>query len=106
MVNFIALLGWNPHSSTSDQLTAVSHQDRASTITNQFSAQELFSMSELVEQFNLEGLNKRPQTVSEKHLLWMNKHHFKRKLRDDGELQRLALRLQKELKQDHNITRK
>ena len=58
-----------------------------------------------MEQFGLEGLNKRPITVSKK-LLWMNKQHFKRKLKNDEELQKLVLRLQEELRQDSSINRR
>ena len=106
VVNFIALLGWTPpsHHSSSDQLTTVTQDDNEKALTTaQINhPQELFSLSELVEQFSLEGLNKRPITVSKK-LMWMNKQHFKRKLKDREELQKLALRLQEELRQDHNI---
>jgi glutamyl-tRNA synthetase len=117
VVNFIAILGWTPpshHSSSAHQPEPVAaHTQKddndekanssiSSAQTN--NPQEIFSLNELVEQFNLEGLNKRPLTVSKK-LLWMNKKHFKRKLEDGEELHRLALRLQQELRQDHDITK-
>ena len=97
VVNFIALLGWSPHGGT--QVSA--HE--SSPVPNQFNPQEIFTLSELVERFTLEGLNKRPITVDKK-LLWMNKQHFKRKLKNDGELHQLALALQRELRRDHNIS--
>ena len=113
MVNFIAVLGWTPpshHSSSAHQPTTATQKDDnsnekasvSSVETNQ--PQEIFSLNELVEQFSLEGLNKRPLTVSKK-LQWINKKHFMRKLEDSEELRRLALRLQEELRRDHNITK-
>ena len=95
VVNFIALLGWSPH--TAGQT--------ASSIPAQFNPQELFSLDELVERFSLEGLNKRPVMISEK-LAWMNKQHFKRKLRSEKDLEQLAVQLQEELqKQLHHQRR-
>lgn len=107
IINFIALLGWTPpsHSSSSDQLTAATQEDEKASTATQFNPQELFSLNELIEQFSLEGLNKRPITVSKK-LLWLNKQHFKRKLKDNEELERLALTLQEELRQDYNISKR
>ena len=109
MLNFIALLGWTPpsHTSSYDQPTSTDTQeeDKTSSTTTaaQFQPQEVFSTSELVEQFSLEGLNKRPVTVSKK-LLWTNKQHFKRRLKNKKDLEKLAKRLQEELSQHQNIT--
>ena len=116
VVNFIALLGWTPpshhHSKSFSQLTTAKQKDvddENTSITSpsalQTNPQELFSLNELIEQFSLEGLNKRPITVSKK-LMWMNKQHFKRKLKDGKELHGLALRLQEELRRDHDITKR
>ncbi len=55
LVNFLALLGWNPKSS-----------------------EEIFSMNELIEKFSLEGLNASPAVFDEKKLQWMNIQHCKK----------------------------
>lgn len=114
MVNYIAILGWTPpshHSSSTHQPATETQKDDnnsnekvsvSSVETNQ--PQEIFSLNELVEQFSLEGLNKRPLTVSKK-LQWINRKHFRRKLEDSEELRRLALRLREELMRDCNITK-
>ncbi len=54
VVNYIALLGWSPKS------------DR-----------EIFSLEELVEHFNLSGLNKSPAVFDYDKLRWMNTEHIK-----------------------------
>ncbi len=54
LINFLALLGWSPSSN-----------------------QEIFSMSELVEQFGLDRLNSAPAVFDEKKLKWMNSQHLR-----------------------------
>ena len=71
MVNFIALLGWSPGS-----------------------GQEVFSIEELVKLFSLEGVTKRAMVVEEEKLLWINKQHFRQKLKRPLERQQLARELQ------------
>lgn len=53
MVNFVALLGWNPKTD-----------------------QELFSMSELVEKFDLSQVNRAPARFDLKKALWMNQQYL------------------------------
>ena len=54
ITNYVALLGWNPK-------------------TNQ----EIFSMSELIEKFSLEGLSKSPAVFDYDKLDWMSGEYFK-----------------------------
>lgn len=60
MVNFVALLGWNPSA------------DR-----------EIFSMDELIENFNLEKVNKAGAIFDRKKLEWMNSEYVKMKSVDE-----------------------
>jgi glutamyl/glutaminyl-tRNA synthetase len=53
IVNFVALLGWNPKTT-----------------------KELFSMDELIGAFSLGGINKAPAVVDLNRLGWMNKQHL------------------------------
>ena len=55
MVNFLAFIGWNP--GTDD---------------------ELFSMSELIEQFSIDKIHKSGAVFNEEKLLWMNKQYVQR----------------------------
>lgn len=55
IVNYVALLGWNPKT------------------TNQ----EIFSMSELIEHFSLEGLSKSPAVFDYDKLGWINGEYLK-----------------------------
>lgn len=57
LINFIALLGWNP---------------------GQGSTQELFSLDELVNHFSLEHLNAAPAVFDRKKLDWMNHEYITR----------------------------
>ena len=54
ITNYVALLGWNPKSN-----------------------QEIFSMSELIETFSLEGLSKSPAVFDYNKLDWMSGEYFK-----------------------------
>jgi len=56
MFNFLALLGWNPKGGET---------------------QELFSRSELIERFSLEGVNKAGAIFDEEKLAWMNAQYLK-----------------------------
>lgn len=55
MVNYLALLGWNPGTE-----------------------QEIFTMEELIEQFDLKKIQKGGAIFDEKKLQWINKEHIKR----------------------------
>jgi glutamyl/glutaminyl-tRNA synthetase len=55
MVNYMALLGWNPGTD-----------------------QEIFTMEELIEQFDLSKIQKGGAIFDEKKLDWVNKEHIKR----------------------------
>jgi len=66
IVNFIVLLGWNPKNE-----------------------QEYFSIEELKEVFDVEGLNKSGAIFDFKKLDWMNSHYIKKL--DDQELEKRTL---------------
>ena len=55
LLNFLALMGWNPKTE-----------------------QEIFSLSELVNNFSLEGLNSSPGVFDQKKLNWINSKHLKK----------------------------
>lgn len=57
IINFVALLGWNP---------------------GQGSTQEIFSLEELVDRFDLSGVNKAGAVFDQKKLDWMNAEYIKR----------------------------
>jgi nondiscriminating glutamyl-tRNA synthetase len=57
IINFVALLGWNP---------------------GQGSTQEIFSLEELVDRFDLSGVNKSGAVFDQKKLDWMNAEYIKR----------------------------
>jgi glutamyl-tRNA synthetase len=56
MMNFLALLGWNPGTE-----------------------EEIFSPAELVERFSLERINRKSAVFDPEKLLWMNAQHLSRK---------------------------
>ncbi|HSN95172.1 MAG TPA: glutamate--tRNA ligase [Anaerolineaceae bacterium] len=55
IVNYVSMLGWNPGT-----------------------AQEIFSLEELVEVFNIDRINKSPAGFSMEKLTWMNGEHIRR----------------------------
>ena len=55
LLNFLALMGWNPKTE-----------------------QEIFFLSELVNNFSLEGLNSSPGVFDQKKLNWINSKHLKK----------------------------
>lgn len=63
LINFVAFLGWNPKSE-----------------------KEIFRMDELMEQFDLKGLNQSDATVNLDKLKWLNRQHLKLKTEFDFEL--------------------
>lgn len=69
MLNFMALLGWNPGTE-----------------------QELFTKDELIQAFSLERMQKPGAIFNPEKLEWINKEHMKR-LSDDERLARLAVAL-------------
>lgn len=62
LINFVALLGWNP---------------------GKGSTEEIFSMKELIEQFDLAKVHKAGAVVDPKKLNWMNAQYIKRMSIDD-----------------------
>jgi glutamyl-tRNA synthetase len=60
MVNFLALVGWNPGGD-----------------------QEVMSKEEIVSCFSLERIHKSGAMLNEEKLLWLNKEHIKRQTRED-----------------------
>ncbi|MFA5843015.1 MAG: glutamate--tRNA ligase [Candidatus Gracilibacteria bacterium] len=73
MINYIALLGWNP---------------------GEGSTQEIFSLDELIEKFNLENVHKSGAIFDVERLNWMNGEYL-RKLTVDDFAQRLLPWLEK-----------
>jgi glutamyl/glutaminyl-tRNA synthetase len=59
LLNFVALLGWNPGAS---------------------SDQEVFTREELIEHFDIVEVNKSGAAVDRKRLLWLNSQHMRRVL--------------------------
>ena len=55
IVNYVSLLGWNPGT-----------------------AQEIFTLEELVQVFNIDRINKSPASFSMEKLTWMNGEHIRR----------------------------
>ena len=100
VINFIALMGWYPHTTSQNSST----QDIVPPSSSQFSAHELLSLDDLVAQFSLEGLNRRPVTVGSDKLSWMNKQHFKRRLKNAEELEKLVFKLWEELCRYHKTS--
>jgi glutamyl-tRNA synthetase len=60
MVNFLALLGWNPGTE-----------------------QEVFSIDELIQAFSLQNINKKSSVFDTKKLEWLNGQHIARRSADD-----------------------
>ena len=54
LINFVAFLGWNPKSE-----------------------REIFGMNELIQEFDLKGLNQSDATVNLEKLKWLNRQHLK-----------------------------
>ena len=63
MINFLALLGWNP---------ALKEQGSPSEIRRPDRDKELFSMSELIQEFSLENVQKGGAMFNEEKLAWIN----------------------------------
>ena len=55
---------------------------------------------ELCEEFSLQNVCKDPVIISEGHLKWLNKGHFRKKLEDADCLDKMACELQKEVCQE------
>lgn len=81
IINFIALLGWNPKST-----------------------QEFFTMEELIKEFNLEKLNKAAARFDINRLNWFSNYYIKRK--KDSELLELARPFIKKLNLNDEKTKK
>jgi glutamyl-tRNA synthetase len=71
LLNFVALLGWNPPSG----------------------ADEVMTMAELTKAFSLAALNKAESRVNPDKLLWFNKKHLGRKTAEPMELAKLVTEL-------------
>ena len=85
----LALLGWHPHRDTPPDLTATAERDIMST--------EVYSMDELISSFSLSEIRRTPAVLDESKLMWLNKHHYRQKLRDTGCLSQLAADLKCEV---------
>lgn len=77
-VNYLALLGWSPK-------------------TNQ----EIFSLDELVKEFDISRINKSPAVFDIKKLNWINNHYIKRL--DESDLKNITF---KHLKEEYNLNDK
>ncbi|KAK9465638.1 tRNA synthetases class I, catalytic domain-containing protein [Lipomyces arxii] len=78
LVNFVALFGWYPPAEA---------QGRQAGTT------EIFSMEELIEKFNLNGLTKGNVKVSESKLAFLNSHYMKARISKPDELARFVAEL-------------
>ncbi|HMO77770.1 MAG TPA: glutamate--tRNA ligase [Candidatus Paceibacterota bacterium] len=78
MANFLALIGWNPGTE-----------------------QEVFSLEELIEAFDLSKIHRAGAAFNEEKLLWMNKQHLN-KLSPDRLMTYIAAVLPEALKQSPN----
>lgn len=68
MVNFVALFGWSPH------------KDAASGSTAPAQNSEIYTLDEMAKLFTLHGLTKGNAKVTDKKLLFLNKHYFAARL--------------------------
>ena len=82
IINYIALLGWNPKDST----------------------QEFFTMDELKESFSMEGLSKSPAVFDYEKLKWFNSEYIKKM--DEESYNAVALPILDGLCQDYVDTEK
>lgn len=80
LLNFVALLGWSPK-------------------TNQ----EIFTMQELIENFNLQGINKSAAIVDEQRLSWLNSKHFQQQCKDANKMQEFVKELKHILLKHQNF---
>jgi glutamyl-tRNA synthetase len=72
LINFMALLGWSP---------------QAGSASNEGTNEEVFSLTDLVERFSLEGLQKSGAIFNVEKLKWLNKEHLK--LKPVGEIEKM-----------------
>lgn len=77
MINFVALFGWNPH----HKVAAGEH------------ASEIYTLDELKKLFTLEGLTKGNAKVSDKKLMFLNKHYFLKRLDDPAQFEAIAAKI-------------
>ncbi|KAJ1949650.1 Glutamate--tRNA ligase mitochondrial [Linderina macrospora] len=81
LVNYVALLGWHPEST-----------------------QEVFSLSELEEQFTLGGLSRSKSAVSRDRLDWLQKQHLRAAIADDQQVNGLAEQALRTIKIDDSCS--
>lgn len=107
LLNFVALLGWSPQSSSS-----LPEKEKEKGDNNDNSqAIDLLSVSQLIEKFSLEGINKNRPTLQQGKLDWLNRNHIKMKLFDQensegGSEERrkdLALRVRRVIEEDLGV---
>ena len=66
MINFVALLGWNPGNN---------------------STREIYTISQLIDEFSLDKLNKSSSVVNLKRLEWFNKMHYSLQTNDEERIE-------------------
>ncbi|GAA5940644.1 glutamate--tRNA ligase MSE1 [Sporobolomyces koalae] len=92
LLNFVALLGWSPQSST----TPIPSTRTTETAESSFppppearsadsTATDVLSIAQLVSRFSLAGINKNRPTLQPSKLDWLNRNHVKMKLLDQSE---------------------
>lgn len=74
MVNFVALFGWSPHK----EQPSGQH------------GSEIYTLKELESLFTLEGLTKGNAKVTDKKLLFLNKHYFLSRLENPAQFDEVA----------------
>lgn len=77
MVNFVALFGWSPH------------KDAASGSAPPHNS-EIYTLDEMVKLFTLHGLTKGNAKVTDKKLLFLNKHYFAARLSTPSGFQEIS----------------
>ncbi|KAK5574798.1 hypothetical protein RB653_010051 [Dictyostelium firmibasis] len=82
LVNFVALLGWSPSLDT----------------------KEIFTLSELIDSFSLDGINKSGSVVNMDRLDWLNVNHIRLQLDDPLKQNEILLKIKKQLIDYFNST--
>ena len=88
MVNYLAILGWD-YTKTLDATTAAQPIPPQVVRRDNHSYHEVFTLSQLVESFDLTHVTRRKASISNEKLEFLNRMHLRKKaglLGSDGEL--------------------
>ncbi|GAA6029180.1 hypothetical protein JCM8097_001639 [Rhodosporidiobolus ruineniae] len=90
LLNFVALMGWSPQSSsstpsTADSPSSAAPSDASSSTTGHGQSDDVLSLPALIAAFSLEGVNKNRATMQSAKLDFLNRAHIRLKLlEEDG----------------------